>query len=109
MNYVVPSRTLRNLKSISVGTNTFYDLVRSQPFSSQSLIVPGFYLEVSFVNQNPIANVKVSGFSNMKVALFMVDTFKYIVDVVVHYSYSVEPFFCWGGGEFVVVVEVYGV
>ena len=28
--------------------------------------------------------------------------------VVAHSSHSVEPFFCGGGGEFVVVIEVYG-
>ena len=30
------------------------------------------------------------------------------MDVVVHYSHSVEPFFCSGRGEFVVVVGVHG-
>ena len=29
MNYVVPSCTLRNLKSIGIGANSFYGLVRS--------------------------------------------------------------------------------
>ena len=38
----------------------------------------------------------------------MVDTFEDIVDIVVHYSHSVEPFFCGRGREFVVIVEVYG-
>ena len=38
----------------------------------------------------------------------MVDTFEDVVDMVVHGSHSVEPFFCGGRGEFVVVIEVYG-
>ena len=38
----------------------------------------------------------------------MVDALEDVVDVVVHSSHSVEPFFCGGGGEFVVVIEVYG-
>ena len=38
----------------------------------------------------------------------MVDVLEDVVDVVVHGSHSVEPFFCDGGGEFVVVIEVYG-
>ena len=38
----------------------------------------------------------------------MVDALEDVVDVVVHSSNSVEPFFCGGGGEFVVVIEVYG-
>ena len=45
----------------------------------------------------------------MKGTLFMVHVFEEVVDVVVHYSHSVEPFICSGGGEFVVVVKVYGV
>ena len=38
----------------------------------------------------------------------MVDTLKDVVDMVVHCSSSVKPFFCGRGGEFVVVIEVYG-
>ena len=40
--------------------------------------------------------------------MFMVDAFEDVVDMVVHCSHSVEPFFCSRGGEFVVVIEVYG-
>ena len=40
--------------------------------------------------------------------LFVVDVFEDIVDIVVHYSHSVKPFFCSRCGEFVVVVNVYG-
>ena len=38
----------------------------------------------------------------------MVDTFEDIVDVFVHRSHSIKPFFCSGRGELVVVMEVYG-
>ena len=38
----------------------------------------------------------------------MVDTLDDLVDIIVHCSPSVEPFFCGGGGKFVVVIEVYG-
>ena len=39
----------------------------------------------------------------------MVDALVDVVDIVVHYSHSVDPCFCGGGGEFVVIIEVYGV
>ena len=42
------------------------------------------------------------------VASFVVDAFKNDVHVVMHCSYSVETFVCSGGGEFVVIIEVYG-
>ena len=38
----------------------------------------------------------------------MVDTFEDVMDMVVHCSHSVKPFFCGGRGEFVVVIEVCG-
>ena len=38
----------------------------------------------------------------------MVDMHEDVVDMVVHCSHSVEPFFCSWGEEFVVVVEAYG-
>ena len=38
----------------------------------------------------------------------MVDALEDVADVVVHYSYSMEPFFSGRRGEFVVVIEVYG-
>ena len=44
----------------------------------------------------------------MKVALFAVDWFEDVVDVVMHCSHSVEPFFCSGGGGFIVVINMYG-
>ena len=65
-------------------------------------------MEVLSINQNPIVNVELSNFFNMQGAAFMVDMFEDVVDMVVHYSQSVEPFFCGGGGEFVVVIKVYG-
>ena len=43
----------------------------------------------------------------MKVASFVVDSFEDVVDVVMHCSHSVKPFFC-SEREFVVVIEVYG-
>ena len=66
-------------------------------------------MEVLPINQNPIVNVELSRFFNMQGASFIVDALEDIVDMVVHYSHSVELFFCGGGGEFVVVIEVYGV
>ena len=44
----------------------------------------------------------------MKVALFVVDLLQDIVDMFMHCSHSVEPFFCDGGGEFEVIIEMYG-
>ena len=38
----------------------------------------------------------------------MVEALEDVMDMVVQYSHSVEPFFCSGEGEFVVVIEVYG-
>ena len=66
-------------------------------------------MKVLSINQNPIVNVELSSLFNMQVASLMVDTLEYVVDGVVHCSHSVEPFFCSGVGEFVVVIEVYGV
>ena len=42
----------------------------------------------------------------MKGALFVVDFPKDIVDMVMHCGHAVEPFFCGGRGEFVVILEV---
>ena len=109
MNYVVPSCTLRNLKLIGIEANSFCDLVRFEPFVSQGLIIPILHLKALSVNQDPIINIEVSSYFNMKGTSFVVDLFKDVVDVVVHYSPSIQPFFCSGEGEFVVVVKVYGV
>ena len=38
----------------------------------------------------------------------VVDSIKNIVCEIMHYRYLVEPFLCARGGEFVVIVEVYG-
>ena len=65
-------------------------------------------MKASSVNQDPIGYIEVSSFFNMKVASFVVHSFEYIVHMFIHCSHSVEPFFCGGGGEFVVVIEVYG-
>ena len=96
MNYVVPSCFLRNLKSISVGANGFYDLVGSKPFSSQGFVVSCLNLKVSFMKQDPIINIGVFGFLNMKGTLFVVDSFEDVVDVVMHSSHSIQTFFCYG-------------
>ena len=63
---------------------------------------------VSSANKNPIVNVELCCFFNIQGPSFMVDALEDVVDVVMHSSHSVEPFFCGGGGEFVVVIEVYG-
>ena len=60
------------------------------------------------MNQDTIVNIEVSSFFNLKVASFVVDLFEDVVDVVMHCSHSVEPFFCSEGGEFVVVIELCG-
>ena len=39
--------------------------------------------------------------------MFVVDSFEDVVDVVVHCSHSIDLFFCIGGGEFIVIIEVY--
>ena len=70
--------------------------------------IPCLHLEALSINQDPIVNVELSSFFHMKSGLFIVDAFKYIMDVVVHYSHSFEPFFCSRRGEFVVFIEVYG-
>ena len=38
----------------------------------------------------------------------MVDALDDVVDMVVYCSHSIEPLFCGGGGELVVVIKVYG-
>ena len=50
MNYVVPSCTLRNLKSIGMGANRFCHLVRSKPFAYYGLLIPSLHLKVSSIN-----------------------------------------------------------
>ena len=109
MNYVVPLCTLTNFKLVGVGTNCFYKLVRCKLFACQGLIIPILYLEVSSINQNPIIDVEVSGFLNMKGPSFMVDSFADILDVVVYYIHFIEPFFYNAVGEVIVVIMVYGV
>ena len=107
MNYVVPPCTLRNLKSIDMGANSFYNLTRSKPFVCQGLMISGLYLEVLSVNQYSIINVELFNFLNMNGALFVLDPYEDIMNMVVHYSHSIEAFFCSRRGEFVVIVMVY--
>ena len=52
--------------------------------------------------------MEVSGCFNMKCTLFEVDLLEDIMDVVVCSCHSVQLFCCGGGGEFVVVIKVYG-
>ena len=107
MNYIVPSRTLRDLKSRGMRANSFYDLVKSKSVACQRFIIPSFNLKVSSSNQNPIVNVELPSFGHMKGTSFMVNTLEHIVDVVVYCSHYVEPFVCGGGAEFIVVAKVY--
>ena len=65
-------------------------------------------MEVSSINQDPIVNIEVSSFFHIKIALFVVDSFADVVDVVMHCSHSAKAFFCGGGGEFIVVIQMYG-
>ena len=65
-------------------------------------------MEVSPIKQNLIVTVELSRFFNMQGASFMVDALENIMHMVVYCSHSIKPFFCGGGGEFVVVIEVYG-
>ena len=44
----------------------------------------------------------------MQGASFMVDALEDVVDMVVYCSHSVEPLFCGGGGDLVVVMQVDG-
>ena len=108
MNYVGASHTLWNLKSIGIGGNSFHDLVMSKPFGYEERLVPSLALKVLCINQNPIVNVELSSFFNVKDASFVVDAFEDVVDMGVYCSYSVQPVFCSSGSEFVVVVEMYG-
>ena len=94
MNYAVSSCTLRNLKSVGIEDDSFYDLVRSKPFTCWGFVVPSVNLKVSSIYQNSIINVEVLGFFNMKGASFVVDSVKNMVDIVLHCSNSIEPFFC---------------
>ena len=47
------------------------------------------------------------GFCNIKLASFVIDSFNNIKDVIVHHSYSVQPFFCSRREEVLVVDEVH--
>ena len=69
--------------------------------------MPSLHLEASSINQDLIVDVKVSCFFNMKAAFFIVDVSEDVMDVVVHCSQLVEPFFCSREGGFAVVVTVH--
>ena len=88
MKYVVSSCTLRNHKSIGVGVNSFHDFISSKPFPYKGFVVSSLDLKVLSVNKNPIVNVEVSGFSNMKGVSPVVDSIEEPVDVVAYCSHS---------------------
>ena len=108
MNYVVQSCALRNLKSVVVRSNSFYDLVRCKLFACQRLTIPSLHLKISSINQDSIVDVELSGFFNIKGTSFVVDSFENMMDMLVHGTHSIQRFFCSRWGEFVVVVEAYG-
>ena len=58
MNYVVPSRPLRNVKSIGMRANSLYNLVRSEPFPCQRFLIPSLNLKVLSINWNLIVYVE---------------------------------------------------
>ena len=97
---------LRNPKSISMGAKNFSNLVRSKLFACQGLIVPSLNLKVLSINVNPIVNVELSSFFNMKSPLFIIDTSEDVMDVVVYSSHYVKPFFGGLRGEFIVFTAV---
>ena len=73
--YVVLSYTFRNLKLIRLEANGFYDVVSSKTFVCWGLIVPRLYLEVSYINQDPILDTELCSLFNMKCTSFVVDSF----------------------------------
>ena len=70
--------------------------------------MPSLHLVILSINQNPIINVELSSFFNIKGPSFIADVFEDIMDVVVYCSHSVRGFLCRWPGKFVVVVEVHG-
>ena len=58
------------------------------------------------INQDPIVNIELACFFNMKGTSFVVDSFKDVMDMVMYCSHMVEAFFYGGRGEFVVIIEV---
>ena len=54
-----------------------------------------------------MVNVKVSDFFKMKGALFVIDSYKDVMDVIGHYSHLIKLFFYGGGWEFIVVIQLY--
>ena len=88
------SRTLINLKWMSIAGNSLYNLLRSKAFSSYGFVVPSLNVNGSYINQNPIFNVEVSGGINTKVTSFVVDSLDDVMYIVVHWSHSIQPFLC---------------
>lgn len=48
-------------------------------------------------------NIELFSFFHIRCTLCIVDVFEDIIEVVVHCSHSVDPFFCSSGTQFVVV------
>ena len=65
-------------------------------------------MKVSSVNQDPIVNCELTSFFNIKGTSFLVNVLEDIVNMVMHDRCRVEPFFCRGRDEFVVVIKING-
>ena len=107
MNYLVPSCTLWNPKSIGIEDNSCYDIVESKPFVCQGLVVPSHNQKVSSIDQNSIVNVALTSTFNIKGTLFMIDMLVDVVDMVMHCSHPIKPFFCGGREDFVLIIQLY--
>ena len=107
MNYNMPSGMLRKLKVTGMVANSYHELVRPKPVVCQRVIVPRLHLEVVSINQDLIVNVKLCSFFHIKSASLVVEGCEDITDIVVHYSNSIESFFCSWWREFIVVVTTY--
>ena len=108
MNYVVPACFLRNLKLIGMRVNSFCNLLRSKSFTCQEFIVRSINLKNSSINQKLIVNIELSSYFNMYGTSFVIDIFEDVMHVFARCSHSIEPFFCTGRVEFIVVIEVCG-
>ena len=53
-------------------------------------------------------DIELSSFVDVDGTAFLLDPLEGIVDLVIHCTHSINLFFGHRGGEFIVVVEVYG-
>ena len=58
------------------------------------------------IHQNAIINVEASSFFNIKYTSFVVDLLEDVVNLIMHCSHSVDPFFCGARGQLVVMITV---